>query len=97
MSYKDAVMTYAVLGGQTMLWKYFDDSLSFKENICKNFLADSSYLREEALRLTSYHLRETAVYHTLLSQMARGTNKLNENESINRVLWCKEKIPKMPK
>ncbi|MBR4668327.1 MAG: ATP-binding protein [Butyrivibrio sp.] len=78
MSYKDAVMTYAVLGGQTMLWKFFDDSLSFKENICKNFIDGSSYLREEALRLTAYHLRETAVYHTLLSQMARGTNKLND-------------------
>ena len=32
MSYKDAVLTYSVLGGQTGLWRYFDDSLSFKEN-----------------------------------------------------------------
>ncbi len=78
MSYKDAVMTYSVLGGQTMLWRYFDDSLSFKENIIKNYLQGGSYLREEALRLTSYNLRETAVYHTLLSQMAKGTNKLND-------------------
>ena len=78
MSFKDAVMAYAVLGGQTNLWRYFDDSLSFKENICKNFLDRGAYLREEALRLTSYNLRETAVYHTLLSQMARGTNKLND-------------------
>ncbi len=78
MSYKDAVMTYSVLGGQTNLWKYFDDSLSFKENICKNYLEEGSFLRKEALRLTSYNLRETAVYHTLLSQMARGVNKLND-------------------
>ena len=78
MSFKDAVMTYSVLGGQTVLWRYFDDSLSFKENICKNFLGSGAYLREEALRLTSYNLRETAVYHTLLSQMARGANKLND-------------------
>ena len=37
MSFRDAVLTYSVLGGQTALWKYFDDKLSFKENICKNF------------------------------------------------------------
>ena len=78
MSYKDAVLTYSVLGGQTMLWRYFDGSLSFKENICKNLLSPGAYLYEEALRLTEYSLRETAVYHTLLAEMAKGINKLND-------------------
>ena len=78
MSYKDAVLTYSVLGGQTGLWRYFDDSLSFKENVCKNILDRNSYLYGEALRLTSQNLRETAVYHTILSVMARGINKLND-------------------
>ncbi len=78
MPYKDAVLTYSVLGGQTLLWRYFDDSLSFKENVCKNILDPGSFLYGEALRLTEYSLRETAVYHTLLSEMARGVNKLND-------------------
>ncbi len=78
MSYRDAVLTYSVLGGQTMLWRYFDGSLSFKENVCKNILDPGSFLNGEALRLTEYSLRETAVYHTLLSEMARGVNKLND-------------------
>ncbi|MBQ7614252.1 MAG: ATP-binding protein [Butyrivibrio sp.] len=78
MSYRDAVLTYSVLGGQTLLWRYFDDSLSFKENICKNLLDPGSFLYGEALRLTESSLRETAVYHTLLSEMARGVNKLND-------------------
>ncbi len=78
MSYRDAVLTYSVLGGQTNLWKYFDESLSFKENICKNLLDPGSFLFGESMRLTAYHLRETAVYHTILSEMASGANKLND-------------------
>ncbi len=78
MPYRDAVLTYAVLGGQTALWKFFDDNLSFKENICKNFLDPGCFLYGEPKRLTEYILRETAVYHTILSQMARGVNKLND-------------------
>ena len=78
MSYKDAVMSYSVLGGQTKLWKHFDSSLSFKENICKNIISEKSFLHGEAIRLTEQNLRETAVYHTLLAEMARGVNKLND-------------------
>ena len=78
MSYKDAVMAFSVLGGRTRLWKYFDGNLSFKENICKNLLNDDSFLYGEAIRLTEQNLRETAVYHTLLSEMSRGVNKLND-------------------
>ncbi|MBO6242828.1 MAG: ATP-binding protein [Butyrivibrio sp.] len=78
MSFRDAVLTYSVLGGQTALWKYFDDKLSFKENICKNFLNPGSFLYGEPKRLIEYTLRETAVYNTIMSQMARGVNKLND-------------------
>jgi AAA+ ATPase superfamily predicted ATPase len=78
MSFTDAVMTYSVLGGQTGLWKYFKGSLSFKENICKNLINEGAFLSGEAIRLTEYHLRETSVYHTLLLEMARGVNKLND-------------------
>ncbi len=78
MPYRDAVLTYSVLGGQTGLWRYFDDTLSFKENVCKNILDSGSFLYGEALRLTEYSLRETSVYHTILSEMAGGVNKLND-------------------
>ncbi len=78
MPYKDAVLTYSVLGGQTLLWRYFDDALSFKENVCKNLLDPGSFLYGEALRLTENTLRETSVYHTILSEMAKGVNKLND-------------------
>ncbi len=78
MPYRDAVLTYSVLGGQTMLWRYFDENLSFKENVCKNILDPGSFLYGEALRLTEYSLRETSVYHTILSEMASGVSKLND-------------------
>ena len=78
MSYKDVVMAYSVLGGQTRLWRYFDDKLTFRENVCKNLIGDAAVLRGEAIRLTEQNLRETAVYHTLLAEMSRGVNKLND-------------------
>ncbi len=78
MDYRDAVMTYSVLGGHSLLWSYFDDKLSFKENVCRNFLESGSYLYGEAMRLTENTLRETGVYHTILSEMAGGINKLND-------------------
>lgn len=78
MSYIDAALTYSVLGGQTLLWRYFDGKLSFKENVCRSILDRGSFLSGEAIRLTDRSLRETAVYHTLLCEMARGVNKLND-------------------
>ncbi|MCR5402531.1 MAG: hypothetical protein K6E91_01755, partial [Butyrivibrio sp.] len=78
MSYVDVVLSYSVLGGQTLLWRYFDDKLTFKENIIKNILDPGTFLSGEAIRLTDKCLRETAVYHTLLSEMARGVSKLND-------------------
>nr|WP_297768732.1 DUF234 domain-containing protein [uncultured Butyrivibrio sp.] len=78
MSYKDVVMSYSILGGQTRLWRYFNDKYDFRENVCRNIIGDAAVLRGEAIRLTEQNLRETAVYHTLLAEMSRGVNKLND-------------------
>lgn len=75
---RQCVEAYAILGGVPGLWKYFDDSLSIKENICKNILDSSAFLHGEAERCTGEELRETGVYHTILAALSSGRRKLNE-------------------
>ncbi|MBE5847633.1 MAG: ATP-binding protein [Lachnospiraceae bacterium] len=72
------IETYALLGGNPGLWHYFDESLSVKENICRNILKRDAYLHEEAIRIVGSELRETNVYHTILSAIASGKQKLND-------------------
>ena len=49
-----------------------------KENICRFVLNPHTYLQEEGLRTVAEELRETAVYHTILSSIAAGRHKLND-------------------
>ncbi len=77
-SAEQCVEAYAVLGGFPGLWTQFDDSLSMKENICRFILHPHTYLQEEGLRTVAEELRETAVYHTILSSIASGRHKLND-------------------
>jgi len=75
---QQCIEAYAVLGGVPGLWKYFDDSLSIKENIIKNILSPEAYLYQEGGRQVSEELRETSVYHTILTTIAAGKYKLND-------------------
>ncbi len=77
-SAEQCVEAYAILGGFPGLWSQFDDSLSMKENICRFVLDPHTYLQEEGLRTVAEELRETAVYHTILSSIASGRHKLND-------------------
>ncbi|MCR5102329.1 MAG: DUF234 domain-containing protein [Butyrivibrio sp.] len=78
MSYTDAVITYSILGRYTRLWNYFDESLSMKENICKNILDPFSALYQEAKNIITDNLRETSVYNTILCELSQGNDKLND-------------------
>ena len=77
-SAEECVEAYAILGGFPGLWTQFDDLLSMKENICRFVLNPHTYLMEEGLRIVVDELRETAVYHTILSSIASGRHKLND-------------------
>jgi len=72
------VELYGVLGGFPGLWQYFDKSLSVRDNLCANVLGRDCYLHEEALRFVTRELRETNVYHTILTALAGGKQKLND-------------------
>lgn len=74
----ECIEVYSVLGGVPRLLNCFDKKLSVRENIIKNILTKGSLLREEGSRQVAKELRETAVYHTILSELAEGHYKLNE-------------------
>lgn len=76
-TFLDCVKIYSVLGGYPNLWKYFDKSLSVKENICRNLLDKHSFLFQEGERIAMDELREMGVYNTILASLASGKSKLN--------------------
>ena len=77
-SRQECTEAYAVLGGMPGLWKYFDDTLSVRENICKTILNPESGLYTEGRREMEEQLRETGVYDTILSALSSGKKKLND-------------------
>lgn len=77
-SRQECVEAYGVLGGMPELWKYFDDSLSVRENLCRTVLNRENGLYTEARREMEDQLRETGVYDTILSALSLGKLKLNE-------------------
>ncbi len=75
---QECLELYGVLGGFPGLWQHFETGISVKENICKHILKQDSFLLDEALRLVSGELRETGVYHAILTALASGKQKLND-------------------
>ncbi|MCD7835488.1 MAG: ATP-binding protein [Lachnospiraceae bacterium] len=77
-SREDAVKNYMVLGGIPGLWQSFDAGVDFRENVIRNILCRESRLYWEMSAYLSGELRETAVYSTLLVNIARGFCRLND-------------------
>ncbi|MCR4586175.1 MAG: ATP-binding protein [Lachnospiraceae bacterium] len=75
---KECMEIYSILGGLPLYWSHFDKNADLKENLIRNVLSPSCFLREEGGRLVSAELRELNVYCTILSCMANGENKLND-------------------
>lgn len=77
-SMEQCIEAYAVLGGIPGFWKYFDDKLSVKENICEFILKKNAFLYGEGQKIVEEELRETGVYNTILASIAAGHHKLND-------------------
>ncbi len=75
---EQCVELYSILGGVPGLWRYFNQSISIKENICKTIIRKGTVLHQEAEQYVANELREPSVYHTLLECIGRGHNKLND-------------------
>lgn len=74
----DCIQLYSILGGVPGLWYRTDATLTAKENIIRNIISPYSAIYGEMSGCLLEDLRETAVYNTILSTMAKGSNKLND-------------------
>ena len=78
LSFRTAFLFYGTVGGQTLRLSCFDQQKSYKENICRQLLAQNGPLRNQVRKMLDEQLREPSVYNTLLCEMAAGNDKLND-------------------
>ncbi|MCR5785790.1 MAG: ATP-binding protein [Eubacterium sp.] len=76
-SMKECISMYGVTGGVPDYLPYWSPSLTVKENIIKQILSPRGGLYNEAENFLKRELRETAVYETILGNIAAGNTKLN--------------------
>lgn len=78
LSWADLARTYSVTDGipEYILW--FDEGLSFEDNLRRNVLRKGSYLFEEAEQLLRYELRDLATYNAILEAIASGYTSFGE-------------------
>ncbi len=69
---------YSILGGNIAYYKYFDKTLTLKENIINNFLKPNGVFRRVGYDVVLEYLREVNVYGTILYCLANSYNKLND-------------------
>ena len=77
-SVEELLKLYAITGGVPKYLKYIDPAVSVKENVIKLMIADDAPLRNVGIDMVSRELRETSVYNSILSCLAKGMNKLND-------------------
>ena len=75
---EDSIGAYSILGGIPGLWKCFSDEYDLRENIEKNMLQEEALLLQYGRQYVEEELRETAVYNTILVNLAGGKQKLND-------------------
>lgn len=77
-SVEESVTVYGILGGVPSYLNRWNQSKTFKENVCENILYQYGYLFSEAEDFIGSELRELTVYDTILASIASGNEKLND-------------------
>lgn len=78
---EELALIYGITGGIPQYMSFFDDGLTIKENIIKNFLVPSGYLLEEPENLLQQEMRQPAVYNAIIKAIANGSSKNAEISS----------------
>ncbi len=76
-SMKECIAMYGITGGVPDYLPYWSPSLSIRENVIRQILSPRGGLYNEAENILRSELRETAVYETILANIAAGHTKLN--------------------
>ncbi|MBQ8327315.1 MAG: ATP-binding protein [Lachnospiraceae bacterium] len=74
----DCLNIYSIFGGFPKLWKRFDRTYTFRENMVRLLEQDVHFFEHETKRILGDELRELSVYSTILSVLASGKTKLND-------------------
>ena len=77
-SIEESMSIYSAIGGVPGLWKHIDPKLSVRDNLINTVIKQDGALHGQALFEIADKLREPAVYHTILTRMAQGDDKLND-------------------
>jgi AAA+ ATPase superfamily predicted ATPase len=77
-SLEEKALVYGITGGVPKYLELFNDSVSLKKNIIKNFLSPTGYLYEEPANLLKQELREPVKYNLIIEAAAKGATRLNE-------------------
>lgn len=77
-SNEEFALVYGITGGIPQYMSFFNDQLSLKENIIRNFLTPSGYLFEEPSNLLKQELREPTIYNAIIKAVATGSSKSSE-------------------
>lgn len=72
---EDLAIVYGITGGIPQYMSFFNDKLSIKDNIIKNFLTPSGYLLEEPENLMQQEMRQPAIYNAIIKAIANGSSK----------------------
>lgn len=76
--FEDLVKVYAVTGGIPAYINKFQPSLTFEENITKEFFSSDGFLFSESRTLLLEELRDVNTYFNILLAIAEGSTKLGE-------------------
>lgn len=78
LSVSESIQVYGTIGGVPGFMDAWDETRTYKENVCKLILKEDGYLFHMAQQMISAELREFSVYNTILSTIAQGYQKLND-------------------
>ena len=78
---EELAVIYGITGGIPQYMSFFNDELTIKENIIRNFLAPSGYLLEEPENLLQQEMRQPAIYNAIIKAIANGSSKNSEISS----------------
>jgi len=75
---ENKLLIYGILGGVPAYLESFSPSKPLEENVARNILRESSFLRNETQNLLKMELREPAVYNSIFEAVASGASRLND-------------------
>lgn len=78
MSFKEKVLTYAILGGMPAYLLEFDFKKDLRENIIENITRKNKFLYQDVLFTLREELKEPRNYFSILYSIAKGNSKAGQ-------------------